>query len=240
MFVRNNLQFRILSSVCISKFRDTQAAALNEIEFNKRYKFHEVSKSALLLQYDLWFGWLIHVERVLVKQPENSPLSNDTTKSIIASAETVEIHSYDHILKREKEVFSEEYLKGHFSVRKFSFDAFKSELDKVSGQVIGNAMYSLTHALITMMENSLYELQELDHILFSENREDSFLSIQTWDLNLLKETNNCVVLKRGELFCKVYGVSKFNLKNYTLDDTPNIGLLLNRLRDSDISIGRII
>jgi len=240
MFVPNNAQFRILSSLCLSKYKEAQAAALNEVQSNLMYKFHNMTKSALLLQYDLWFGWLIHVDRSLVRKSKDELLSRDTSNSLLVAAETLETHRYEHIIKRENKIFSNDFLEGHFAVRKFSFDAFRVNIRKSSGQKVGDAMYSLTRSVMTMLENSLYELQELDFILFGDKSEKAFLSIQDWDMDLLRTTNNCVVLRRGKLFSEVYGVSEFNLKSYTSDQTPNIGLLLKKLEDLEISVINVI
>lgn len=230
-----------MSSICSSKFREAQAAALNEIQYNGKYLFNNMSKAALLLQYDLWFSWLLHVERTLVRLDDTEHVCQATMKAFLTSAELLETHSYDHILKREDKIFSKEFLAGHFSVRKFSFDMFRDSILEILGQTIGNTMYSLTDALMRMMRNSLYELQELDFILFNKDRKEiPFLSIQDWDLEILLDTDNCVVLKRGVLFSENYGVTKVNLKNYTLDDQPELDLLVSKLKSSNIAVEKVL
>jgi len=63
-YAQNNINFRIVSSHTISKFKEAQAFDFNEINTAEyKDKFSKSTREIVLIEYDYWFNFLLEVER---------------------------------------------------------------------------------------------------------------------------------------------------------------------------------
>jgi len=66
MHIENNLPFRIESSRILSNFKLSQSFVLLELTKTTTHKFSTTAKELILAKYDIWFLFLMEVERILI------------------------------------------------------------------------------------------------------------------------------------------------------------------------------
>jgi len=74
-YIPNNINFRIVSSTSIAKFKQDQAYDFNEI-IKQRDVITAPAREVILLEYDHWFKWIVKLEKVFLLLNEED--KNDT------------------------------------------------------------------------------------------------------------------------------------------------------------------
>jgi len=188
-FVPNNIGLRKITSLCISKYKEAQAAALYDLSSSPTHQFSDTAREVLLLKYDIWFKWIIEIEDVLRRKQ----LSEDTRQIILEISNALE-EEYTSTVLQYKDIFDQKYIKVWIKVHSFLHKYLKVKITQISIKDISKFMIEITDTLITVMHNTLFELHEIDS-LFKGNA--LFISFDDICIDYHKILNNeCLMAER--------------------------------------------
>lgn len=208
MYSPNNIRFRIVSSSAIAQFRQDQAFDFNELINNLEYSFSPEAREILLLNYDMWFRFILRLEKVLIRNHHSSDALGSFVNHLeMFARETVnEIHD---TMASHPEMFG---LRRPVSA---AIDkAYKMFTDHVMRVIVGTSketMYSAFPIVVTALSNCLNNLLFVLHETENLAKGQPFLSYTEEVREILDATDVCSLTQRA----KLYGAESFVIKNYT-------------------------
>lgn len=165
-FVENNIKYRIASGAAIAKYKHSQAFLLSELSFNPFHDFSKVAKEVLLLKYDIWFDFLCEVEQFLLVAEKDSACDGCVHRIIQMSDERVTY--YEETMKQNPDIFNPEYLDMWLSIHAETYKLLVQNILDLQDLKSHEFFSKMTEVLINTMNHTLYELQEIDVLFFSE------------------------------------------------------------------------
>lgn len=252
-FSPNSIDFRIVSSKALEKFKNVQSFQLNEIR-NGRYKFGSSRRELLLLKFDLLTRVLAETEKVCIQNYHN----NEGTTELIVSY-TLEMlrksrKLYNEIITSHPELFDPVFA-----------GIWTSMLDKKENLLIGGLtsliskpleifFSSLVDIISSFIQNGTFELYELDVKLAKYGHTDkdykekiiTLQGIETTDFNIyepkdmmlvisnLTNTTNTHILSyvkdKLDIYINKFGISHVYFKNLSDHEiSPNVIELVESL-----------
>ena len=224
-FIPNNLKLRELSSRCIAKYKESQAFALSELSNNPRHSFSTTAKEVLLLNYDTWFIWLVEVEDVLRRHE-----GGDSVAKIIMQVSDHLEEEYSNILREYKEVFNEEFILVWLDAHKFMYAYLREKIKTLTSKSLPEFMLIVTDTLISVMDNTLFELHEIDNLFLGNTIFLSFDDICI-DYQKVVGDNHCILGKRLEVYAKYF---KELPKEVIIKDYSKHGVMLHDLKEAKL------
>jgi len=233
-FYNNNIDFRIASSQALEKFKNVQSFQLNQLQ-NGKFFFPQEVREILLLKFDMWSRFLTEIENFFVEldnshhdvEPNEidfiislANITNDKYKSIMTTAPT-------------KEYFDEEFSNIWLEMHEDMFQLMLLEIGEMSGNH-KVAFACLSDILCRVMQYTLIELHELNELMQSSNKNETFLVVTQLCSHFLQNTGVCLLSRRAQVYKKYFNISKIWLKNYT--DSPITRLLINQLTGLGLEI----
>ena len=219
----NNITLRILGSLCIGKYKESQAFALGELTNTSIHTFSQTSREILLLKYDIWFRWLVEVEDVLrrrrTKLPEDRDDSARIAEVIMQISDTLEAE-YTSILRSYSETFDPKYVEIWLRVHSYLYKYLRARILALTDKDVHAFMVTITDLLILVMDNTLFELHEIDNLF---NGGDAFISYD----DICEEycfggvISPCILTERLKVYKEAFpNISKtLTIKDYSAKNT---------------------
>lgn len=233
MYVPNNIEFRIISSGAIAKFKQDQAFDFNEIAHSTMYKFTRESKEILLLNYEMWFKFVSKLEKLFIRyHSQNSEFSVLLREHVNVLIDDC-ISEIDEVMACNPAVF-------HSDVRHVlskTNSVFIDFIFHISRQNVGNniavAFPLIVRSISDSLHNLLFQLHEIE-FLRDNSTGIPFISYSNECKRIITALGVFPVLHRAEIYREAFGQSSFNIKNYS--DEPIELECINKLTENGISV----
>lgn len=221
MYTPNNIRFRIVSSNSIAQYKMDQAFDFNELVNNADYSFSQESREILLLHYELWFRFIIRIERVLIKNGNATDDIGTLAQNFVMLARDI-CSEIDDVTQSHPNLF-----KSHTkTLVKKAFAPFLLWIFDTIANTDKDNMYVAFPKIVTTisasLHNILFILQEIESI--KANAGDSskhFLSYTEETEAVRSVVNSCPMQIRAKLYKAAFGSDSFNIKNYAGDAYDN-------------------
>ncbi len=228
-FVGNNIEYRISSSAALARYKEAQSYILNQLAFNPFHDFSTTAKEILLFKYDIWFDFISELEQYLLINGKNSKV--DDVLQLIE----IRVKYYEETLRAQTNIINQEYFEiwneGHKFTHSYLVDYTKEIFE--TDLKIPNLIGAIADALIKILNHTLYELQELDLIMFTDSTPTFILDDLSCDIG--NKINNCIIYNRIIELRKIRPFNKIIIKNYLSNSIPfSLTKLYNKLKESDI------
>lgn len=212
-YIRNNIQFRIVSSNAIAKFKAGQAFDFNEIT-NVNSTFAPSTREVLLLEYEYGFKLILRLEKLFLMLSENEKME---------SLEKTLITSIDYLMSDIEEVMSsypDQFDSVLIQYMENFHEAYKEVLESQIKSALCDNIYSaypkIVNFISTYLQQAMFVLHDFDNNTISK-REEPFLSLTNASvekiLALPKSTSH--IVERAKFFNSKFNINKFILKNYS-------------------------
>lgn len=162
-FYSNSIEFRIISSKALERFKNVQSFQLNEIK-NGRYKFNKSRRELLLLKFDLLTKVLNECENLCIQFHNQKIASADIVNSVVFLL-TKASDLYTKIIKEyNPEAFDQPF--SHIWLEMFNINEriLIKRINDCQGLDLPVFFDSLVNSVIILLQNSTFELFELDVI----------------------------------------------------------------------------
>ena len=209
-FIPNNIELRQISSLCISKYKSTQAFALAQLGATCKHEFSKTAKEILLLKYDIWFNWIVSVETMLREKPKGS---GSIAKDIIAVSDDY-ADEYERIIKKNPNIFDPKFAKIWIESHGLMYRYLRDRIIHLAYKTDMAFMVAVTDNLISVMENTLFELHEVDALI-----EEDTVFVSYDDLCLkYGETSkgSCLLVERLKIYSKYREIKDVTVKDYSV------------------------
>jgi hypothetical protein len=134
-FYSNSIQFRILSSKSLEKWKNVQSFQLNQIA-NGKFFFAQSRKEILLLKYDMWSRFLFEIENFIIEfagKTSQKEMTDFSIDFILSLAEKTDKTYKEVILDEKNEVFDLEFNKIWLDLHDEVFKKFKESVKSLNG-----------------------------------------------------------------------------------------------------------
>ena len=218
-FFPNSIEFRIISSHALEKWKNVQSFQLNQL-VNGRFFFPQDRREILLLKYDLWSRWLVEVENMFIELHEkHSNIRQTDIDNIINLADkTAEV--YEHIICTEHaHHFTEEFTKIWIKTHQQAYKFFIDDVCKSHGSY-EDVFTRIVDVLCEVLQYTLTEIHELNEIFNDPESEEIFMVVSDFCLRFFKETGHCIIAERANIYKKHFPFTKIWFKNYTDQNLP--------------------
>lgn len=228
-YVKNNIKYRIASGASIAKYKHSQAFLLTELSFNPYHDFSNVAKEILLLKYDIWFDFLCEVEQYLLVQHPNKVSSSNIKSIIRMSNERVEY--YLDILEKNNDSFLKDYTEVWKEVHSKTYELLKSQILSYEGQSPAVFFDAMTDSLISVMNHTLFELQEIDILFYT----DGPLQFNLDSLCGVYDDffNESLILNSYNVYSKIRKTDEIIIKKYSDVNFPFSQLPLKKILEEN-------
>lgn len=231
MYRKNNIQFRVVSSLSKSQFLQAQHYYL-KLMYDNPDQFNSYIREIVLLNYEVWFKFITRLERFFIFSSNKMD-----SEYILAEFRTSYIEMQD-IIRTNPEVFY--YNENNIAVFKKTtdifFSVFRRLLDSFNNHNIDSieAYPSIVKMLSLHVQNNIHIVYELDSI--DRKSEAPFLSITDFAIETL-QYDICCIFERAKLYKEYFNISEFKIKNYLNTEIPS--QCLDNFNDSGIVISSI-
>lgn len=231
-FFPNSIEFRIVSSKALEKWKNVQSFQLNQL-INGKFFFDQDRRELLLLKYDMWSRWLVELENLFIELHEDTSIVRQKDLDVVIKLAKKTAEKYTTIIRDEhthhfKDDFSEIWLETH----NVAYEIMIEEIRKLHGTYEG-VFSEIVHLLCNIMQYTLTEIHELNEIFKDPEASEIFLVISNFCAHYAK-TGNCVVSKRLKIYSKYFPFKSIWFKNYTHDRLPTV--LMNNVEASGFEV----
>lgn len=210
-YVRNNIEYRISTANAISSFKRDQVFIMGEISYNPHHVFSDTAKEIMLLKYDVWYDYINEVEQYILCS--DGSISEMIHEVMLMS--DARIDYYEEILRDNfTEQFQVEYIAQWTEYHNYIYNKLKKSVTSLkNADITKSQLFSKIVRMITKaMNHTLYELQELDVLRFS-NDSPSF-NVDDTCIDIMQE-NKDAFLDRVYRFLEVRSFSNIIIKQQT-------------------------
>ena len=230
-YVENNIEFRIVSSKMIERYKSTQSFVLSEM-IHGEYKFSKTSKEIVLLVTDTVFAWVIGLENYLIR--DGVPVF-DTEAKDFAIKKAIEVEKYYmDIIRTKSEIFDSEIAEVWESVHIEKFSNILEILSELEGTSDIEAFSTIVAILIEMLDTLKFELYEIDYLV--NDGEDPFLCMTDLCIISTQQYGKFLLPIRAKIYNERFNIKEegFIFKNYSQEINPIT--YLQALEDDGIKI----
>ncbi|UOK16804.1 hypothetical protein [Vibrio phage phiKT1024] len=238
-FYSNNIDFRIVSSKAIEKFKNVQAFQLNQIT-NGKFFFKKDRKEVLLLKYDMWTRWIYEIENLFIEllsssQSKNKFINREQINHIINLADKMNIKIKDIMLKENGDYFDPRFINIWIQCHKTVYEVIISRIADLEGCTYHSAFQFIVDNLIELMRHTLIEIHELNSIYsyfedtetFTKNFQNDFgtpfLVFTHFDRVTDNRLSQNLMLSRLDVYKKFFDLREVFVKNYSeMPIDPNL------------------
>lgn len=219
-FYPNSIEFRIVSSKAIEKFKNVQSFQLNQL-VNGKFFFAQDKREILLLKYDMWSRWLIEVENLFIELHETSDKLRQKDIDIVIALADKTSAKYESIILDEhighfEPRFSKIWVESHAIAYGFLIDSIR----KLHG-TYEYAFGQIVDMLVEALQYTLVEIHELNEIFKHKDSKSIFLVGTELCRRFHNETGECLIAKRCATYKKYFDFDMVWLKNYTDHSLPD-------------------
>lgn len=215
-FYSNSVEFRIISSKALERFKNVQSFQLNEI-MNGRYKFGKSRRELLLLKFDLLTKVLYETESLCI-QFYHTNVANDVIINSVLSLLSKSSYLYTKIIKEDHpDSFDPVFSKIWLELYDINEHLLRERIKSFNGYNLTDFFNRLVDSVSALLQNSTFELFELDVLLIKQR-------------SLYRNHPDCIYpigVDNGQPFntkCSNYGkcaVTKKNIDEDVLDNIKN-------------------
>lgn len=213
-FFPNSIQFRIVSSKALEKFKNVQAFQLNQL-INGNFFFAQDRREILLLKYDMWSRWLIEVENYVIEHHDNTDEILDyDIKFIVALAEKTTAKYKSIITEEHGHHFDTKFAKIWLEVHEASFEALIREFKKLKG-TFDEVFVTIVDLLVGALQYTLVEIHELNEMFKHPHEKTAFITFCDFSSFVFANHHKSLAAGRIEIYKKYFDFDTVWIKNYT-------------------------
>lgn len=238
-FYPNSIEFRIVSSKALEKFKNVQSFQLNQL-VNGKYYFPQDRREILLLKYDMWSRWLVEIENLFIELHETSKTIRAEDIDIILALTDKTSEKYTSIICDEnKGHFENDFASIWLASHNDAYELFLNDLRQLHG-TYEEVFTRIVDILCEILQYTLMEIHELNEMFNHDDSEIAFLIVSDLCIRYYKQTNECIVAKRCSTYKKHFPFKKVWFKNYTdyalpttlIDNVESLGIEIDYKRCS--------
>ena len=230
-YTSNNIDFRIISSKLLERYKATQNFVLTEMKYGQ-YNFSRTSRELAILYTDNSFKGLLDIESFFIRSHEKI-LTEDMAKEVVSLLLARMGYLYS-VVKYHKSIFDSVYIelwdKVHFQITRMVERVIEGNV----GADIDVAYTELVAILLDSADAIRFELYEIDYI--ANNREKPFLVVTNMCIMASRELGTNVVASRAKVYEDFFKAKiDFTVKDYT-DSLSAFDVCVSGAIDKGISI----
>jgi len=229
-FTENNIQFRVISSKLLERYKGAQSFVLSEMIHGK-FKFSKTSRELAILIMDTTFAWLIQIENYIIRDNEKT-FNIDAVNFSIKSFEEMDMYILS-LVDKHHDIFSENVSIPWRMIHKTQTELAKTVIKSAEGLSDLEAFSTIANVIIEMIDTMKFQLYEID----SMNNQTKKPPLCLTDLCILSvsEFDLFPMLERARVYNDVFKVdSGFYFKNYSQESNPFT--YIKKLEDAGIKI----
>lgn len=243
-FYPNSINFRIVSSKSIERWKNVQSFQLSQL-IKGKFFFSKDRREILLQQYDLWSRFLYEVENFCIERSgdENKLTTSEDVDLVLVLADKTSALYKRLMLVDYNHRFENVFLKIWLEIHETPYRYLIQEIKLLAGLPFEDFFAKLVSVLIAVMQYTLIEIHELDMLLCKVEGPGAGVFPSTERLTLPKDTipfviitslvdrvfamtGSCLVCERLKVYRKYIDLDEIYLKNYT-DAPVNARLIEN-------------
>ena len=211
-YIPNNINFRIVSSNAIAKFKQDQAYDFNEINQN-RNNFSGQAREVILLEYDHWFKWIVKLEKVFLMLSEDDDVDLLYQKTNILLQN--EMDDITEIMSIYTDYFSTELTSFMKFIHRYSFETLSGTVKTTLQENDVFSAYSrIVYMLSLYLQHVLLSLQEVESMIKRE-RSAGKIYFSDWCCEAAKIDNIYPLVKRVDFFKNKFNITEFEIINHS-------------------------
>ena len=217
-YTENNIEFRIVSSKMVERFKSTQSFVLSEMLYGE-YKFSKSSREIVLLVMDTAFGWITSIEDYLIR--DSVDIFDEKAKDFaVESLKRASQYALDTVTGKP-EIFQttlgDVWKIVHVKKKEIMFRA----LDECIGKRDLDAFSTISALLIEMLDSLKFELYEIDYLINDGSKPFLCLTdLNVYDMHVAGDND---LLFKANLYTEKFPIEKtFAIKNYSQEHNPII------------------
>lgn len=230
-FVPNHIDYRISTAKTISHFKTAQGFILDQLSYNPYHTFSNVAKEILLLKYDVWFDFIVELEQCFLYNYDTATKDELVAHAVKLSNKRVPYY-LDSLYSEFTDTINRDYIDKWDSEHSNIYEYFVKEMESHTTETPHSLYRAIVFDLVKVMNHSLYELQELDIILFSDKTPSFNVDDVCFKLN---KEDSTYLLRKLFRYKSYRDFNKINIKNQTANDVSVVCRdWLNILTDNQI------
>jgi hypothetical protein len=214
-FTENNIQFRIVSSKLLEKYKSTQSFVLTEMLYGN-YNFSKASREIALLVLDVVFAWLVGLENYLIRDC-TSIFDKKAVDFAIRTADEAEAHYVSTIMIHDS-IFDSKISKLWIDNHIVKMDMIREVIRRCEGLQDIEGFSVIVNTLLEMADSMRLELYEVDYI--ANNGKNPFLCLTDLSIMAYEEHSTMPIVDRAKRYKEITGRETFVLKNYSQEPNP--------------------
>lgn len=233
-FYPNSVEFRIVSSKALEKFKNVQSFQLNQL-VNGKFFFKQDRREILLLKYDMWNRWLQEVENFFIQCHETCDRIRQKDIDVVVALAEKTAYLYNKTITDTHDYhFDTEFTAVWFDIHNVAFDELTENLRKLSG-TYEEVFVRLVDMMCVGLQYTLIELYELNELFKQKDHSEMFLVVSNYSLAYIANFGYAIEAHRAKYYKERFGVQTVYFKNYTdcniplrlIDDVKNVGIEIN-------------
>lgn len=234
-YIPNNINFRIVSSTALAKFKQDQAFDFNEIN-KHRDEISSAAREVILLEYDHWFKWIIKLEKIflLLGEDDKSEVLMQKTDVLLRS----EMDDIAEIMSVYTDFFSPALTAFINYIHRYSVETLKAACAQTLQQNDMFCAFSKIVFFISLyLQQILLSLQEIEYIQKNIDTRVGQLYYSGWCKESCSIDGLCPMNERALYYKKNFNVTEFEILNISGHDiSPTC---LNTIKKNGIIITEI-
>jgi len=239
-YFNNNIEFRIVSSKAIEKWKHVQSFQLNQL-INGKFKFSQECREILLLKYDLWSRLIAETENLCIEVSNQYKVVDEEFLKMFFILINKTMNEYKNVMTNtHKEKFNQKcgdiWLKIHKDPEKYLLKI----INDMSGYSLINFFVIFVDTITEIMQYTLMEIHELNSFFnYKETSEITknsmpFIVITDFSEKVFDSLGVNIILNRIKIYKKISNIKEIYLKNYT--DKLISSILINEIQNLGIKI----
>lgn len=251
-FHPNSINFRIVSSKSIERWKNVQSFQLSELVKGKFF-FAKDRREILLQQYDLWSRFLYEVENFCIERSgdENKLTTVEDVNFVLDLAGKTSVLYKKLVLVDNNQQFENVFLNIWLEIHETPYRYLIQEIKLLAGIPFEDFYAKLVSTLIAVMQYTLIEIHELDMLLCKVEGacpgvfpckekltlpKDTipFVIVTSLVDRVFAMTGSCLVCERLKVYSKYIDLEEIYIKNYT--DVPVNSRLIENIERNGFKV----
>ena len=234
-YIPNNINFRIVSSNALAKFKQDQAYDFNELN-KHRDKLSAPAREVILLEYDHWFKWIVRLEKVFLL------LSDDEkTDSLIQKTEAMlqtEMDDIHDVMLIYTDFFSGELTSFVNFMHRYSLESLRVAIAlTLKDNDMFSAFSKIVFYISIYLQQVLLGLREIEFLLKDKEKTVGHLFYSGYCKETCHASEICPIAERSKYYKNEFGNTVFEVKNMTREKMTCD--CVERVKQYDITITEI-
>jgi anion-transporting ArsA/GET3 family ATPase len=232
-FFPNSIEFRIVSSKALEKFKNVQSFQLNQL-VNGKFFFPQDRREILLLKYDMWSRWLTEIENLFIELHETSDGIRQKDIDAVVDLAQKTANKYVTIIKEEHNAhfepeFADLWIQSHDASFKFLLDSFR----KLNGSY-ELSFIKIVDLLCEALQYTLAEIHEMNEMFKDSDNTSAFIVVTDLCKRVERESGKILAAKRLTTYKRKFNITNVWFKNYT--DEPISSNLVSAIEEVGVQI----